>query len=104
LRATQGSIANRSFALSRCKQFVDAPKIFPRFGSQIGVRLVPDVQANGGKKKYGGITNMNHMIENLQSHSLPETLLEGEIPDYDAFLEQRRRMMALKIKQWFEML
>jgi len=61
-------------------------------------------QANGGKKKYGGITNMGDMIDNLHSHSLPETLLEGEIPDYDAFLEQRRRMMALKIKQWVEML
>lgn len=61
-------------------------------------------QCSGGKKKYGGITDRQTMIENLQSHSLPETLLDGEIPDYDAFLEERRRTMSLKIKQWFEML
>jgi hypothetical protein len=61
-------------------------------------------QCSGGKKKYGGITDRQTMIENLHSHSLPETLLDGEIPDYDAFLEERRRTMSLKIKQWFEML
>jgi hypothetical protein len=61
-------------------------------------------QCSGGKKKYGGITDRQTMIENLHSHSLPETLLEGEIPDYDSFLEERRRTMSLKIKQWFEML
>jgi hypothetical protein len=61
-------------------------------------------QANGGKKKYGGITDRQTMIDNLHSHSLPETLLDGEVPDYDAFLQERRRTMSLKIKQWFEML
>jgi hypothetical protein len=61
-------------------------------------------QANSGKKKYGGITDMNDLKANLRMHSLPETLLDGETPAYDDFLEQRRRLMALKIKQWFEML
>jgi hypothetical protein len=35
---------------------------------------------------------------------LPASLLEGTIPPYDDFLEQRRKLMALKIKQWFEVL
>jgi hypothetical protein len=37
-------------------------------------------------------------------HCLPETLLDDGIPDYDAFLDARRKLMALKIKRWFEAL
>jgi hypothetical protein len=32
---------------------------------------------------------------------VPESLLDGEIPAYDDFLEQRRKLMAQKIKNWF---
>jgi hypothetical protein len=60
-------------------------------------------QCDGGKKKYGGITNVAHMKANLRSNCLPEVMLDT-VPDYDAFLEERRRLMALKIKQWFEAL
>ena len=31
-------------------------------------------------------------------------LLDERQPDYDTFLVERRRLMALKIKQWFEVL
>jgi hypothetical protein len=62
------------------------------------------VQCDGAQKKYGGITSISQMIENLHANSLPESLLDGVIPDYDAFLEERRRLMALKIQQWFEAL
>jgi hypothetical protein len=58
-------------------------------------------QCAGGKKKYGGITNLADMKANLRMHCLPESLLDGEIPAYDDFLEKRRQLMALKIKQWF---
>ena len=61
-------------------------------------------QCAGGKKKYGGITDLTSMKANLRMHCMPETLLDGEIPDYDTFLKERRRLMALKIKQWFGVL
>lgn len=61
-------------------------------------------QCNGGKKKYGGITDIEDVRNNLRMSCLPESLLNGEIPDYDDFLEQRRKLMALKIKTWFETL
>ena len=61
-------------------------------------------QCNGGKKKYGGITEIERMRGNLAMHCLPESLLEGVIPPYEAFLEERRKLMALKIKNWFECL
>jgi hypothetical protein len=37
-------------------------------------------------------------------HCLPEALLDGAVPSYDVFLEDRRKLMALKIKRWFEAL
>ena len=61
-------------------------------------------QCAGGKKKYGGITDAADLRANLRMHCLPESLLDGNIPDYDDLLEQRRKLMALKIKQWFEAL
>lgn len=61
-------------------------------------------QCNGGKKLYGGITSAAHMKSNLRAHCLPETMMGGVVPAYNAFLEERRRLMALKIKQWFEAL
>jgi hypothetical protein len=61
-------------------------------------------QCDGGKKKYGGITNTTQMKTNLRANCLPETLLGGTVPNYDTFLEERRRLMALKIQQWFEAL
>lgn len=61
-------------------------------------------QCCGGTKKYGGITDPADMKANLRMHCIPQGLLDGGVPTYDDFLEQRRRLMALKIKQWFEML
>lgn len=61
-------------------------------------------QAGGGTKKYGGLTDDGDMRSNLRESCLPESMLDGAIPDYDDFLEVRRKSMALKIKTWFEML
>ena len=61
-------------------------------------------QCSGGKKKYGGITNLEDLKTNLRMHCLPESLLDGNAPSYDGFLEERRHLMALKIKRWFEVL
>ena len=61
-------------------------------------------QCNGGKKMYGGITSADDLRANLRAHCLPESLLDGEIPAYDDFLEERRKLMAQRIKTWFEAL
>lgn len=61
-------------------------------------------QCDGGKKKYGGITDLKDMSANLRMNCLPDDMLNGEIPEYDDFLEARRHLMALKIKTWFESL
>jgi hypothetical protein len=61
-------------------------------------------QCNGGKQKYGGITDIDEMRANLRMNCVPETMIDGDIPDYDAFLDERRRLMSQKIKTWFEAL
>jgi hypothetical protein len=49
--------------------------------------------------KYGGITDLADLKANLRTHCWPESLLDGEIPIYEDFLEERRQLMALKIKR-----
>lgn len=61
-------------------------------------------QVSGGKKSYGGITDASDLRANLRMSCLPESMLDGKIPNYDDFLEERRKLMALRIKTWFEAL
>ena len=58
-------------------------------------------QCDGGEKKYGGITKRKELLANLRMSCIPESLIDGVTPDYNDFLEQRRKLMALKIKAWF---
>jgi len=61
-------------------------------------------QVNGGPKRYGGITDRELLQENFAQNCLPACLLDGEVPEYDEFLAERRRLMALRINTWFEVL
>ncbi len=61
-------------------------------------------QCAGGPKTYGGITEAADLRANLRMNCLPDTLFDGKIPEYDDFLKERRKLMALKIKTWFEAL
>lgn len=44
------------------------------------------------------------MAANLAMNCIPASMLDGEIKEFGAFLEERRKLMALKIKTWFEVL
>lgn len=58
-------------------------------------------QCNSGKKRYGGIANISEMRLNLIMNCVPDSMLDGEIPDYEDFLTKRRTLMAKKIQTWF---
>lgn len=60
-------------------------------------------QVSGGPRQFGGITDPRQLQENLRQNALPASLLEGE-PPYETFLAERRRLMALKIRDWFHAL
>jgi hypothetical protein len=61
-------------------------------------------QCSGGKRRLGAIVDAAEMRANLETHCIPHGMLDGKIPTYEDFLEERRKLMALKIKKWFEML
>jgi len=61
-------------------------------------------QVNGGPTRYGGISDPAELRANLVMNCLPTTLLDGDLPAYEDFLVERRRLMAEKIRQWVEVL
>jgi len=61
-------------------------------------------QCQGGKKKYGGITDFEELKANLLQNCIPESSLSPDAPVYDTFLKERRKLMAAKIKVYFQTL
>lgn len=61
-------------------------------------------QCNGGKVKYGNITNKELLNSNLEKHCIPNEIFEMDIEQYFTFLEARRKLMAEKIKRYYKSL
>jgi len=61
-------------------------------------------QCNGGKVKYGNITNKELLNSNLEKHCIPNEILEMDIEQYYPFLEARRKLMTEKIKRYYQSL
>ena len=58
-------------------------------------------QCNGGKKKYGNITDLDELKENFHMHAIPEGVESMGVKDYPAFLAKRRQLMAARIRKYF---
>lgn len=58
-------------------------------------------QCNGGELKYGAIDNIKELNKNLNSHCIPESIFNMNIDNYEDFLEQRRKLMAQKMKNYY---
>jgi len=63
-----------------------------------------NAQVNGGKKRYGGITDPDELEENFKMNCIPDGMEKMQVEDYDAFLEERRKLMARKMMQYFSSL
>ena len=61
-------------------------------------------QCRSGKLKYGGIDNEEDLFKNLEENCIPKEIFEMEKDDYQRFLTLRRKLMARKIKGYFERL
>lgn len=59
-------------------------------------------QVRGGDKKYGSIVDEAQLFENLRENCIPETIFTARADDYPEFLQQRRQLMAAKIRAYFE--
>ena len=54
--------------------------------------------------KIGAITDLNELQNNLNINCVPITIFEMNHENYKAFIEERRIMMAQKIKAYYESL
>jgi hypothetical protein len=61
-------------------------------------------QCNAGNSIYGAINNIEELKKNMKMHCIPEGMENRIIDHYDEFLEKRRYLMALKIKDYYMML
>ncbi|GAB4328931.1 MAG: DUF262 domain-containing protein [Phototrophicales bacterium] len=61
-------------------------------------------QVSGRKRYYGNITTPDELDENLAMNCIPKGIEDMTIDDYPDFLKERRKLMAQKIKTYFESL
>lgn len=59
-------------------------------------------QVTGGPVRFGGITDRETLEENLKENCIPLSMLDGEAMSFDDFLIERRKLMAGRIRTWFE--
>ena len=50
---------------------------------------------------YGAITDIDELKDNLRQNCVPDGFEKMTISDYSSFLEKRRILMALKIKEYY---
>ena len=58
-------------------------------------------QCETGVAIYGNITDRALLFKNLQQNCIPENIVHMEYTDYEKFLEERRVLMAQKIKKYY---
>jgi hypothetical protein len=58
-------------------------------------------QCHGGTLKYGGISSLDELHENLKSNCVPESIFTMTLDHYDEFLKERRKLMAQKMKEYY---
>jgi hypothetical protein len=58
-------------------------------------------QIRNGELHYGGITSESQLMDNLRMNCIPEMILDGKLENYDMFLDERRKMMAEKMRVYY---
>ena len=61
-------------------------------------------QCQNGTTYYGGITDSAQLRANLDAHCLPQGMETQTAENYDAFLQERRKLMAAKIRDYYRAL
>jgi hypothetical protein len=59
-------------------------------------------QCQGGLNRYGNITDLDALWENLRLHCIPAGVEQMAVQDYPTFLTERRKLMAQRIRTYFE--
>jgi hypothetical protein len=61
-------------------------------------------QIENGKVKYGGIKDESELRINFEENCIPSVMLKSGVIPYEDFLDERRKLMALKMKKYFQSL
>lgn len=61
-------------------------------------------QCDNGTAKIGGITDCDDLKRNFEENAVPLSLLKGSPIEFEDFLEERRKLMAQKIRKYYESL
>lgn len=59
-------------------------------------------QTNGGNLKYGYINDRTELSNNLKMNCIPESIFDMDANDYETFLEERKKLIAIKIKNYYQ--
>ncbi len=61
-------------------------------------------QCKNNEPKYGLITDKNKLLENMKQNAIPETIFNMWVDNYESFLEDRKKLIAQKLKRyWFDL-
>jgi hypothetical protein len=55
-------------------------------------------------KLVSGLSNHQELADNLQMNAVPTNIIHMSIEDYSDFLTARRKLMAIKIKEYYHSL
>ena len=61
-------------------------------------------QCNGQENKYGAINTLDDLYKNMEENCIPRSFIDMTIDNYEDFLKERRKLMAQKLKQYYESL
>jgi hypothetical protein len=61
-------------------------------------------QCNSGNLKYGNISELEVLRKNLELNCIPNDIVKMDVSNYDEFLLERRKLMANKIKKYYNSL
>ena len=53
---------------------------------------------------YGSINNVEELQNNLRTCAIPLNIYEIDISNYEEFLKERRKLMTLKVREYYNSL
>ena len=61
-------------------------------------------QMQNNNKLVSGLSTHQELLDNLRMNAVPPEIMQMSIDDYNDFLTCRRKLMALKLKQYYQTL
>lgn len=58
-------------------------------------------QCQSGVSRYGSITDQKQLVLNMEAHCIPQSVFTSDVEGYIGFLEERRKLMADRIRQYY---